>query len=328
LAGWRAFAGSALVWLSAFAAGPDYFPLQPGNQWVYRCTGLCPEPAAVVGVTRTDYFAGRWYALVEGFAGRQSWLRQDETGTLWALDSATGLESRWYSFGSAERESYETSVDPCSRVATIASRTHRYQGPAGVFPETLRIGYPPGSCADAGLTEEVFLGWTGLLRRAETTIAGPRTYDLIYARTGGVTVISQPELQFALSLDMSVYTANLMPPVDQNLSIPRMTARLSLRNTTDQPVTLSFSSGQRYDLELRDERGNVVYRWSDGRAFTMVMGEENFGPGEKNYVVVVRLADKQGQPLAPGKYTAVGWITTSGQQPYKASAGFEIRHVY
>jgi hypothetical protein len=326
--GLRAFAGIALVWLSAFGAGPDYFPLHPGNQWVYRCTGLCAEPAVVVAVSRMDYLAGRWYSLVEGFGGRQNWLRQDEAGTLWALDTATGMESRWYVFGAAEGESYDTSIDPCSRRATMVAREHRYEGPAGVFPWTLRIVYPPGVCMDAGLTEEVFFPWTGLLRRTETTIAGPRTYDLIYARTGGVTVISQPELQFSLTLDRSVYTANLMPPVDPKMSIPQMTARLSLRNTTDQSVALSFPSGQRYDLELRDERGNVVYRWSDGRAFPMALGEERVGPGERNYVVVVRLEDKQAQPLAPGKYTAVGWLTTSGQQPYKASAGFEIRHVH
>ncbi|HSW50391.1 MAG TPA: BsuPI-related putative proteinase inhibitor [Bryobacteraceae bacterium] len=324
----RIFAVTLLAWLSAFAAMPDYFPLHPGNQWVYRCTGFCPEPTAVVGVSRMDYLAGRWYSLVEGFGGRRNWLRQDEAGTLWSLDTATGVESRWYAFGAAEGESYDTSIDPCSRRATVAAREERYDGPAGIFPWALRIVYPPGFCMDAGLTEEIFFPWTGLLRRTETTIAGPRTWDLIYARTGGVTVISQPELQFSIVLDRSVYTANLMPPIDPNTSIPRMTVRLSLRNTTNEPVTLSFGSGQRYDLELRDERGNVVYRWSDGRAFPMAMGEEKVGYGEKNYVVVARLTDKQGQLLPQGKYTAVGWITTSGQQPYKASAGFEIRHVH
>ena len=117
-------------------------------------------------------------------------------------------------------------------------------------------------------------------------------------------------------------------PVNPDVSIPRLTARLTLRNTTDKAVTLQFSSGQRYDLELRNEDGGVVYRWSDDKAFTMALGQEVIGSGERDYVIVVRLVDKQVQPLAPGRYTAAGWITTSGQQPYKASVGFEIRHVY
>jgi hypothetical protein len=319
---------SVLLCLPAAAAGPDFFPLHPGNQWVYRCSGLCGEPLAVVGVSRLDYFDGKWYSLLEGFGGSRAWLRQDDSGTVWALDAATGKESRWYWLFAPEGQSYTTSVTPCSSTATMASRSYRYQGPAGTFQETLQISYPPGACVDAGLTEEVFHRWTGLVRRTETTIGGPRTYDLLYARTGGVTVIAQPELHFSLSLDRTVYTANLMPPIDPYTSVPRMTPRLTLRNTTNQPVTLTFPTEQRYDLELKDGRGNIVYRWSDGRAFAQMAGQEQFGSGERDYVIVVRLADKQGKPLSAGKYTATGWLTTSGQQPYKASVGFEIRHVY
>ena len=324
----RSCVGILLVSCSLLAAGPDYFPLHPGNQWVYRCTGLCAEPLSVIGISRMEFVAGKWYSLLDGFSGKQSWLRQDEDGTVWALNTVTGSENLWYKFGTPEGGSYETSIDPCSRRATMASRAYRYEGPAGKFPETLQVTYPLGPCADAGLTEEIFFQWTGLMRRAETTIAGQRTYDLVYARTGGVTVISQPELQFSLSLDRTIYTANLMPPVDPDLSIPKMTARLTLRNTTDKPITLQFASGQRYDLELRNEKGEVVYRWSDDKAFTMSLGQEVIGPGERDYVIIVPLRDKQAKPLAPGKYTATGWITTSGQQPYKASVGFEIRYVY
>jgi hypothetical protein len=104
-----------------------------------------------------------------------------------------------------------------------------------------------------------------------------------------------------------------------------MTARLSLRNTSDKPVRLAFSSGQRYDLELKNERGDVVYRWSEGRAFTMELGEEIIGPGERRYEVIVRLADKAGKPLAQGKYTAEAWLTTVGPRTYVATAGFQMR---
>lgn len=316
------------VWLSAWAAQPDYFPLSQGNQWVYGCTGFCGNVLPAVAVSRTDQFNGKSYFLLEGFGGRQTWLRQDDGGVLWAFDPATGRESRWYAFFTPERSSFETAVDPCSSLATVASRTATYQGPAGTFHDALQIVYTAGACRDAGLLEEWFLPGTGLVRRTETTFGGPKTYDLIYARIGGVKVISQPELRFSIALDRGVYTANLMPPIDPGLSVPVMTARLSLRNTTDKPVRLAFSSGQRHDLEFKNERGDVVYRWSDGRAFTLALGEEIIGPGERNYVVIVRLADKEGKPLAQGKYTAMGWITTMGPRVYAASVGFEIRHLY
>ena len=148
-----------------------------------------------------------------------------------------------------------------------------------------------------------------------------RTCDLVYARAGGTTMAAQPQLQFSLTLDRSVYTANLAPPIDP----PQMTARLTLRNNTSQPVVLTFGSGQRYDLELKNERGEVVYRWSDGMMFTMLFGQERFGPGETNYTIVHKLAGQDGKPLPTGKYVAEGWITCTEEGPYRATAGFEIR---
>lgn len=149
----------------------------------------------------------------------------------------------------------------------------------------------------------------------------PRRRSWITAFAVSGVLCAGAELQFSITLDRDTYTA----PVDKSLSVPVMTARLSLRNTTDKPVRLAFPSGQRYDLELKNQRGDVVCRWSEGRAFNMMLGEEIIGPGERNYVVTVRLADKEGKPLAPGKYTAEAWLTTMGPRTYVATAGFQMR---
>lgn len=318
---------TSFLCFTALAAEPDYFPLQPGNQWVYRCSGFCGEEAPVLGIARYGEFNGKNYSLLKGFHGSEAWLRQDDDGVLWAFDAASGQEARWYSFFASEGESFQTSVDPCATTASIASRNAEYDGPAGRFANTLRVVYAPGQCADAGLAEEFFLPRTGLLRRSETTIGGPRTYDLIYSRIGGVYVIGAPHLSVALSIDRPVYYMNLMPPVDPGASVPTMTARLTLRNTTDHPIQLAFPSGQRYELEIRNEKGEVVYRWSDGKAFPLMFGEETFGPGERNYTILVRLADKDGKPLPPGNYVAAAWITTEPRL-YDASVSFEIQQVF
>jgi hypothetical protein len=310
-------------------AQPNYFPLHVSNQWVYRCSGFCGNAAPALQISKAAEFNGRAYFLLKGFAGQETWLRQDERGTLWAFDPETNQESRWYSFFAAEGESFDTSLDPCSTTATIASRSATYSGPIGDFENALHIAYPPGQCADAGLTEEFFLSWVGLVRRTEITIGGPRTYNLIYSRIGGVTVIAEKRLSFSLTLDRSLYYANRMPPVHPRRSVAQMTARLTLRNSTDQPVRLTFPSGQRFDLELRNEQGHIVHRWSDGKAFPMVLGEETIAAGaEKNYVAVARLADRAGKPLPPGKYVATAWLTTMGPRTYAASVTLEIRHVF
>ena len=326
--GVRVLGLAVLLSLSAFGQGSGYFPLQTGNQWTYRCTGLCGTELPALAISKDAVFGGKRYWLFKGFHGSETWLREDENGVVWAYDPAAGTETPWYAFLTPAGGSFDTSVDPCSKRATVISRNALYQGPVGAFENALRIAYPLGPCADAGLEEEFFGREIGLLRRTETTIGGPRTYDLVQARIGGTTVVSQPELSFSLTLDRKVYYINLMPPIDPQTSIPRMTARLTLRNTTGQPVPLTFASGQRYDLELRNERGEAVYRWSDGQAFTMIFGEQSFGPGETNYTIVVRLADKEGKALPPGRYVAEGWLTSTEPRAFRASVGFEIQQVY
>lgn len=142
--------------------------------------------------------------------------------------------------------------------------------------------------------------------------------DLIYARVGGVTVVSAPEVSFSLALDKSVYGSS------PRGEIPEMSARLALRNTQPEPLELSFPSGQIYDVAIRNESGVVVYRWSDGKAFPAIFQTISFS-AEKNWPILLRPADKDGKPLPPGKYTAEGYLTTAGPKSYSAAVAFEMR---
>ncbi|MCS7315118.1 MAG: hypothetical protein NZ554_06590, partial [Bryobacteraceae bacterium] len=69
----------ALAWLAA-AAQPDYFPLHPGNQWVYRVAGGGQERILILEVARTGEFGGRTYSLLRGLPAGEFWLRTDEQG--------------------------------------------------------------------------------------------------------------------------------------------------------------------------------------------------------------------------------------------------------
>ena len=178
------------------------------------------------------------------------------------------------------------------------------------------------------IRDRYFLPYVGLVRRTMTTIAGPVSYDLIYARMGGVTYVAEREVSFQLSLDRAVYYADFMPPVDPRRSVPQMTARLTLRNTHPEPLPLTFPSGQSYDLVLKTEDGKEVYRWSEGKAFTQALRRETLALGERNYVIVVPLADKAGKTLPEGRYLAEAWLTTMGPRLYSATLGFELRYVY
>jgi hypothetical protein len=100
-----------------------------------------------------------------------------------------------------------------------------------------------------------------------------------------------------------------------------------VENTGEQPLTITIPSGQEFDLVIRNEAGEEVFRWSDGKFFTQALQTIPFSPGERVYTVDVPLSDGA-QPLPPGRYTVEAWISTVAPKLYQATTAFEIRHVF
>jgi hypothetical protein len=296
------------------AAQPDYFPLHVGNQWIYRQAGRIGGEPVVVDIPRTEAVNDQTYHVVRGLDHRDLYLRMAEGGVLYAYDPENRQEGVWAAFATPEGESYRTVVNECSNTARVVSRNARVAVPIGDLTGALAIIYPAGNCADAGLGTDYFMPYVGLVERESITIAGPRFLRLAYARIGGVTVLSEPEIAFSLTLDKPQYGGD---------DVPVLTARLTLRSTRSEPVTLTFPSGQRFDLVIRNESGQEVFTWSVGRAFVLAFGTERFGPGERNWMVMAPLS-AAGERLPAGRYTAEAWLTTVSPRTYVASVGFEI----
>ncbi len=290
----------------------DYFPLHPGNQWMYRGGGTAAGRTVVAEVVRTGEFSGRVYALVRGYAAKEFWLRATEDGRILAYDPEQDSEGLWYDFQAPEGQPYATSLPFCRGRAAVRSRAASRKTPVGEFSNLLDMAYP--GVFQVGLEREYFLPYIGLVYREQNT-GGPTVawYELIYARVGGVTVVSAPELSFKLTLDRYSYPPGAVA-----------TVRLTLRNTEDRPIRLVFPSSQRFDVVLRNQAGEVVYRWSEGMAFAPAAKQEEVGSGEKNFVALIRLAARDGETLPPGLYTAQAWITTAGRE-YSAAIPVEIR---
>lgn len=296
-------------------APSDYFPLAVGNQWVYAGRGFAPGGPLTIEVTFADQFAGVTYYQVSGFGAEPAWVRRNDAGELVQYEG--GREKLWYAFRALEGASWQPQLPvPCVAGATMKGRAAEVRVPAGLFSPSLLIQYSSGSCADAGLLEEAFAPGVGLVRRSEQTIGGPRIFELAYARVGG-TLITGPELSFALALDKPVYQADSV-----------LAARLTVRNSGSLPLTLLFNSGQQYDLAIRDEAGQQVYLWSEGKAFTLALGRLELSPGERTFLLEARLADRTGRTLPPGRYLVEAWLTTSNGKLYAATVPFELKHVF
>lgn len=299
---WFAFA--------AVAQSQDYFPLQVGNQWVYRVNWAGQTGNVVVEVTKEATINDQLYAQVRGFEEGPVWLRMSPEGTLYRYNSSSGLEEVWAVFATKEGQTYRTSITPCNSTARVESKTATASLPASDFYGLLEITYPRGNCSDAGLLRELYAPYIGLIERTSDTIAGPRVLRLLYSRTGAITVLSQPETSFGLSITKD----------DAFL-----TARLTLRNTAAKPLELNFSSSQRYDFVIRNLKGEQVYQWSATRSFAQVMGSEVVEQGERNWVEQIPLKDNQGTLLPPGFYAVEAYLTHSAVPRYSASVGFEIQ---
>lgn len=305
---------SSLVVLLAglCAADPDYFPLQPGNSWVYKLTQGIGSDTAVVEVSQIQNFNGADYAGVN-FFGRSVWLRTKDDGTLVEYDANTNQEKAWVSFTASAGDTFPTQIDPCDKSGRIDSKAAGYKGPVGEFMNALRVTYQV-SCADAGITSDTFLPYVGLVQHSITTIAGPRVYDLIYSRTGA-TEVTANQVSFSLALDSAVYPVS--PTARREL-----TARMTVRSTAPDPITLTFPTGQDFDVVIRNEKGDDVYRWSVGKFFTQIVRTLKLGPGEKNYVLTVPLDN-----LNAGKYVVEANLATGNPRQYVAAVPFELQPV-
>ncbi len=304
---------AALLVATAAFAQPDYLPLQAGNQWIYRSSA---GDLMTLEVKRSAEFGGRLYYVLQGLPDGDHWLRRDENGSVLAYDPDRGQEQLWYAFLNPVGQPYQTFLPSSNGSAVVSSTKAIYWGPIGWYNWALEIQYP--GTFQVGFYRELFLPYVGLIWR-EQAAGGPAmlTWDLIYARLGGVTYVSEQNVSFGLTLDRRVYPASA-----------EMVARLTLRNSSWEPLQLQFPTSQTFDLVVRDEKGDIVYRWSDGKTILPLMHVVAFGYGENNFAILVPLTAKTGTPLPAGKYVAEAWLTTSGARSYTATAGFEITYSY
>jgi hypothetical protein len=294
----------ALAMPGAFAQTPDYFPLEVGNSWVYRSEGQLGLQSASIEVLRAREVEGVRYFEVQAF-GREVLLRMKEDGTL-VNRGATGDEQAWIPFATEAGESFRSTIDACVRGGRIETKSLKWESELGQTEQALRVDYEP-SCVDAGILRDIFVPYVGLVERTMTSIAGPVTYKLVYSRTG-VTALAHPERSFGISLNSTAYEPSATA-----------TVRLTLRNTLSE-LTLEFPSSQDYDVQIRDQSGEIVYTWSADKGFLTVFRTVTFPPGERNWLVEVPLSAS----LKPGKYTIEGWLATT-PRTYVATTSFEIR---
>lgn len=79
--------------------------------------------------------------------------------------------------------------------------------------------------------------------------------------------------------------------------------RLLKVNVTNRTITLHYNTGQRLELEVRDNRGRLVWRYSRNRLFIQQTGTVTIRPN--SYAIYENVWDQKdnaGRPVGPGLY--------------------------
>lgn len=295
---------AALTMLSASMPAADYFPLQPGNTWMYRNNATAA--AFTVRVSTPAVIGGKVYYALQGYVGSTVMARLNEFNTLVFIDNDTNQERPLVGFTPMMAGWLDAPYRPCEQESQTQERRNAYSGPAGEFRDVLAVRFRSLNCADAGTQLEQFAENIGMLRRVDSSFAGPVQYDLVYARIGATVVNALPNGSLNVTLDQ-VNNSNTLTAV----------LRLHLHNTA--PMKLHFPTSQEFDAVLVDESGNVVWKWSEGKFFTQALHDKDVSV-EWTIPIQFQRPGTPSQAPQPKNYTLQAWLTTIGPAPQFAAS--------
>ena len=310
----------------------SYFPLQAGNWWLYTKTGVGEPTQWRVEVAKLEATSeNRNYLLFGGyFFGVAHLVKVVPPDIVVERNPEPGRDYLWYMLGAPVGMRWELHLAPSPTKApipacvdgarlTLAARDEVVRVPAGEFRNVVRVDWRT-ECVDAGITSEWFAPGIGLIRRVESSIAGPVVSELAEAHVGEPFA---PRLPYStsLSLDRPVYLNNLMPPVDPQ-ALPNVSAAFTVANLTEQPLELAFSGCKSVAVEVRDAAGEGVLRarGDDGGCCTC----DNLLPvvlqrSSLTLPVTFKLITESGDPLPDGWYAVVATLETVGEAPRPAA---------
>lgn len=289
----------ALSILMAASAGhlaaADFLPLAPGNNWTYR--DAVTGDSINIRVGTQVYANEHTYHTLHGYAGKQLYVRTNDYGNLVYWDEEAGTEPILISFEPFQSGWWDANLRQCPTMGQTQEKRTAHAGPGGRWSNVLDIRYRTYGCADAGEISEQFAENIGMLQRVVSTIAGPRTYDLVYARVGTQTISPARTGNFSVAA-----TDGAEPGTWQ------ATLRIELPGT----VRLQFLSGQEFDARLRDSSGRIVWVWSADKLFVQALHDLRInGVWTANIVI----PHPPSIPEAPQTYTLEAWMTPNEGEP-------------
>lgn len=287
-----------------FAAG--FLPLEPGNRWIYREFETGQSFTITVG-TPFEIGGGVYFSL-KGYANQTLLVRHNRYGNLVYRDEERDQDVLLTSFEIVPKAWFEAPFRPCRQEGQVGEEPGFYAGYAGPYSRTRQISYRGDGCPDANLESEEYVENIGLVSRTVSTIAGPRTFELVYARVSRATVVDAlPHGNFSVG-----YLKRSAAPV--------LDVTLRLAVDEDRPLRLTFPSSAETEVRIADLEGRVLWSSLNGQVYAPQVHERSLGYYEWNVPVPMVLPN--GERLDREKHVIAARLLTSGALQFASAVPY------
>ncbi|MDE1462541.1 hypothetical protein [Spartinivicinus poritis] len=169
-----AFVGNAMA--------NNYLPMTIGDYVVYQ--GDKSNQQIPSKVVEDD---GTW-KYFKNFGGLGDlWLHLSDDNKIYVWSEADKKVQLFVDLNSAEGNVQKVGIAPCNNgEVTITSRAEEVKVPAGAFDNIIKLSFR-NNCADAGVTELWLAPEVGVVKWSETSIMGPRDYQMVHGNVLGNT---------------------------------------------------------------------------------------------------------------------------------------------
>ncbi len=125
------------------------------------------------------------------------------------------------------------------------------------------------------------------------------------------TTSEERNMNYGISISTGKMSYSVGEPIKMTLKV---------FNYTEEDIVFRFNNSQRYDFIIEDEEGNEIWRWSEGRMFAQMLGEEILGPSNSEVIYTVEYKDR----LSPGYYKVTGFFIAQ-DRPMSGSIIIEVK---
>ena len=133
----------------------------------------------------------------------------------------------------------------------------------------------------------------------------------LWNAASGDTTSEERNMSYGISLTTDKMSYSVGEPVIMTLKI---------FNYTEEDIVFHFNNSQRYNFVIEDKEGNEIWRWSEGRMFAQMLGEEILGPGNPEVIYTAEYKDR----LSPGYYKVTGFFIAK-DRPMSGSIIIEVK---